>query len=244
MGLLEQLRERWWKKVIENDLASKKIIIRMRPLKPEEAIGVPARREYPLLKGKEVMIQAEIDGAIGQAFTDSPTEFSGTLKDLNTLKLDITINRALLIAGINATYRLLNLIEGTKHCKNNGPEECAERISNFLYNKYGDVKIALIGFQPAIASHLLRKFSKIRVTDIDSENIGRVFEGITIESYLLNNEVMSWSDIILATGSTIVNNTIQDILIFVTEKPVYFYGVTVATLAYEFKLNRLCFNSL
>ncbi|MEM2773663.1 MAG: DUF364 domain-containing protein [Nitrososphaerota archaeon] len=244
MDYLLELRRRWWRRVTENGLKSREITVKARTLEPEEAIGRPLRRDYPLLRGKEVMVQAEIGEAVGQAFTDEPTSFQGTLKDLYDLDITRNSGRALLIAGINATYRLLRLIEGTRHCRDDGPELCAAKISETLFNLYGDVKISLIGFQPAILSHLLRRFSNIRVTDMDEENIGRSYYGIMIEPYQKNQEVISWSELILATGSTIVNNTIQDILRWSNGKPTYFYGVTIAALACEFNLNRLCFNSL
>jgi len=39
-------------------------------LSPEEAIGNPEDRDYPLIVGKERLMQAEFRGALGQAFTD------------------------------------------------------------------------------------------------------------------------------------------------------------------------------
>lgn len=244
MDYLLELRRRWWSRVTENGLEGREITVKARILEPEEAIGRPLRKEYPLLRGREVMVQAEIDGAIGQAFTDEPASFKGTLKDLYNIDVTRNSGRALLVAGINATYRFLGLVEGTRHCRDDGPELCAVKISETLFNLYGEVKISLIGFQPAILYHLLRKFSNIRATDMDEDNIGRNYYGIVIESYQKNQEVISWSDLVLATGSTIVNNTIQDILRWSKGKPIYFYGVTIAALAYEFNLNRLCFNSL
>lgn len=243
MDYLLELRERWWRRVVENRLESEEIIVKARALTPKEVIGTPVRKEYPLLKGKEVMIQAEIDGATGQAFTDEPTSFQGTLRDLYGLEITRNSERALLVAGINATYRLLGLVDGTRHCKDDGPEICATKISEVLYNLHGDVKVCLIGFQPAILYALSRKFSNVRVTDMDNENVGRNYHGIIVESHLKNKEVIEWCDLILATGSTVVNNTLQDILKWASNKPAYFYGVTIAALAYEFNLRRLCFNS-
>lgn len=244
MCLLDRLREIWWQRVIKNNLISKEIAVNIKTLKPEDAIGQPQRKDYPLLKGKEVMIQAEIDGAVGQAFTDKPSEFRGNLFKLHKMEINTNANRAILVAGINATYRLLNLVKATRHCTNDGPEKCAEKISEYLYNLYGNVKLCVIGFQPAIVYYLSKEFSNIRVTDMDNENIGRKYYKVTIESYLKNREVIRWSDIILATGSSLVNNTIENILNWAGKKPLYFYGVTIAAAAYEFKLKRLCFNSL
>lgn len=103
--ILEELKNRWWKRIVENNLELEKITIRVRGLKPEEAIGRPARTDYPILKGREVMIQAEISGAYGQAFTDEPSNYGGSLISVYSLPLVSNKNRALLVAAINATYR-------------------------------------------------------------------------------------------------------------------------------------------
>lgn len=175
MDYLEELRKRWWGRVVENGLESERVSVRMKTLKPEEAIGHPARKEYPLLKGKEVLIQAEIDGAVGQAFTDAPSNFEGMLGELSQLDIRKNCCRALLVAGINATYRLLGLVENTRHCRNDGPEKCAEKIAEYLYDRHGEAKVCMIGFQPAIACSLSKRFHQVRVTDMDEENVGRKY---------------------------------------------------------------------
>ena len=243
MDYLEELRKRWWSKVIENNLESRKVLVEMKVLKPEEAIGHPTRREYPLLNGREVMIQAEIDGVVGQAFTDEPATFEGTLEELNKLDIQKNSERALLVAGVNATYRLLGLIEGTRHCRDDGPEQCAKKISEYLYQLHRASRVCMIGFQPAILHHLSAKFHELRVTDMDQENIGREYYGVVIEPSTRNSETIRWADIVLATGSTLVNNTLEEILNLARNKPIYFYGVTIAAFCYEFNFKRLCFNS-
>ena len=51
-----------------------------KPLTPEEAIGKPGRRDFPILEGKERVIEATVLGARGQAFTDSASDFEGRLE--------------------------------------------------------------------------------------------------------------------------------------------------------------------
>lgn len=244
-SLIEMLRERWWRKVKEHQLEKTEIVIKARPLTPTEAIGKPARKDYPLLKGKEVMIEADIKGCKGQAFTDEPLNFTGKLNSIYTLPLKNNGNRALLVATINATYNLLGLVQNTRHCKDNGPEECGKELAKYLVEKHGkNIRVGMIGYQPAIVYHLSKSFTKFRVSDMDPENIGKKRNSIVIETYLNNDDIIEWSDIILATGTTIINNTINHILMKAYGKEIYFYGVTIAAAAYEFKLNRLCFKSL
>jgi hypothetical protein len=84
----EQLRDKFLRLAEENSLLDNEIIIKTHILKPTEAIGNPDRRDFPLLKGKEVMVQASFIEMKGQAYTDSPSEFSGSLREIVNLSLD------------------------------------------------------------------------------------------------------------------------------------------------------------
>jgi len=106
-----------------------------------------------------------------------------------------------------------------------------------------DAKLLMIGFQPAIAYYVSKKFNNFRVTDMDPTNIGQTKHGILIEPYESNMDAISWSDVVLATGTTIVNNTIDDIVRLSRGKRLIFYGVTIAAASYEFNFERLCFTS-
>ena len=55
-------------------------VVSARTLSAKEAIGNPDRDDFPLLKGKEFMVEASFRGAKGQAFTDMPGNYKGYLK--------------------------------------------------------------------------------------------------------------------------------------------------------------------
>jgi len=159
--MLEELKRAWYEKALKHGLADERVIIHTRPLKPEEVIGKPTRAGFPLLRGKEVMIQADVRGGLGQAFTDEPSEFAGPASELQGLPLDTNASRALLVAAINATYAFLGLIDGTTHCRDSGPEDCATRIAEYLAGRHDpDTKVLMIGFQPAIAHQLSHRFTR------------------------------------------------------------------------------------
>jgi len=122
--IIEELKRRWWKKVVENDLENSEVTVKVRGLNPEEAIGKPAEKDFPLYRGREVMVQAEFKGAFGQAYTDEPMYYEGNLKNIQQLRLSTNRDRALFIAVANATYRYVGLVTGTVHCKDTGPEIC------------------------------------------------------------------------------------------------------------------------
>ena len=141
-----ELREKLRQVVEKNDLPDKEIRIETHILKPTEAIGQPDRKDYPLLKGKEVLMQATFMGAKGQAYTGAPSEFSGTLREIMDPGLDDSRQRALFIASLNAVMRSLYPEIGTVHCRDNEPEECAGEIIALFRNLKPD-SLGLVCFK-------------------------------------------------------------------------------------------------
>ena len=237
-----KLIKKFRKIVVGSNLLNDKIVIATRILSPKEAIGRPKRKDFPLVKGEEKMIEAEFKGFFGQAFTDEPSNFEGTINAVLKMKFTDNKSRAILVATINAVLRYLNLIEKTRHCKNEEPEICSEKLVSYLKNKFNHKKIGVIGFQPAFVDHLSHHFA-IRVTDLNIKNIGKKKYGVLIESGdEATEDIIRWADVILATGSCIVNGTLNKIFNLAQkyQKPVIFYGVTIAGAAYLLKLNRWC----
>jgi uncharacterized protein (DUF4213/DUF364 family) len=101
----------------------------------------------------------------------------------------------------------------------------------------------MIGYQPAFTYHISKSFKNFRVTDMNSSNIGQVKDGVLIESYEANREAIGWGQAVFATGTSIVNNTIDEIISLSRGKKLIFYGVTIAAAAYEFGFTRVCFES-
>lgn len=221
----------------ENNIVHERIKVTGRVLNPEEAIGNPSRGDFPILKGKEKLIEAEFRGEKGQAFTNMPGSFSGTIDEILNKKIETNFDRAVLISTVNAVCKYLGLAEKTIHCKDDEPEECSEKLVNHIKKEYGSPKIALIGFQPAMLQKLSENF-QIRAADLDEENIGKVKFGVKIEDGQTKTEdILNWAEIILATGSTAANATVTDYLL---DKPVIFYGTTIAGVASIMNLNRFC----
>jgi hypothetical protein len=211
-------------------------VVSAKTLTPEEAIGKPDRTDFPLLKGKEVMLEAVFRGFRGHAFTDMPGDFQGHLRDVVELDLRDNFERGIFIAALNAVMRHFGRASNTVHCKDSGPKMCAEKFHAFVTEHYGRPKIAFIGYQPAMLERLSKSFP-LRVIDLDKDNIGASRFGLIIEGPEKTEEALSWSDVILATGSTCVNATIGS---FLDKKPVVFYGVTVAGPAALHGYPRFC----
>jgi len=239
MDFYNDIKERFFNLVKEKDLMSSKVeVVSARTLTSQEVIGKPERDDFPLLKGKEVMIQADFKGSLGQAFTDMPGNYSGTLKEILDMSLDNDFKRAVFISTLNAVLRYLNYISKTVHCRDKEPGECAAHLVNYIKERFGNPSIAFIGMQPAMVEALAAHF-KIRVTDLDPNNIGQQKWGVLIEDVAHTKEILSWADLIIATGTTAVNNnTLPSLLI---KKPIIFYGVTIAGIAYLMGYEQYCF---
>lgn len=235
MDIYEKLKAELSK--IANEFLDEHIaVVSARALSAKEAIGEPDRDDYPILKGKEVIVEAAFRQSRGHAFTDMPAKFEGSVRDVIKLPLENNSQRAIFIATLNAVMRELGLITGTVHCKDKEPADCAEELVAFVRERFGSPRIAFVGFQPAMIERLSKVF-EMRVLDLDEDNIGKKKFGITIEGSDATEDVLGWSDMIIATGSTCVNGTITR---FIGKKPVVFFGVSVAGAAKICGFDRYC----
>jgi len=238
MDFYNDIKERFFNLIKEKDLMSSKVeVVSARTLTPQEVIGKPERDDFPLLKGKEVMLQADFKGSLGQAFTDMPGNYSGNLREILAMSLGNNFKRAVFIATLNAVLRYLNYISKTVHCKDKEPGECAAHLIDYIKERFSNPRIAFIGMQPAMVEALVAQF-EIRVVDLDPDNVGQKRCGVLIEDVTHTKEILSWADVILATGTTVVNDTLTPLLI---EKPIIFYGVTIAGVAYLKGYEQYCF---
>ena len=231
------IKKEFAKLITENGLQGEEVIIRATPLSPEQAIGNPEDRDYPLIIGVERLMQAEFRGSLGQAFTDMYGDFSGRLSDIVAMDLRNNFRRAIFTSSLNAVMRHLGLITKTIHCKNNQPRECSYELVRYIERNYGHPKVAMVGFQPRMVEALAKKF-ELRVTDMDQDNIGKEKFGVKIYNPKQSEGHLKWCDIALVTGTTIVNNTADQ---FRISKPVIFYGITISGVAKLLGLNHFCY---
>ncbi len=224
---------------IEDDVLS----VTCRSLTPEEAIGKTKRTDFPILTGKDVMIQAEYRGFKGQAFTDAPSTYHGMLKDIITMDIENDpYARGIFIATLNAVMASLALCIGTVHCRKEGPEYCAQNMAQFLNTNYPNIKrIALVGYQPALLEMLSKSKYEVRVMDLNPDNIGQVKYGLCIEDgRSMKKEIRdNFAELILCTGSTLCNGSIIDYLEIKPE--VLFFGTSASGAAPILGLKRVCF---
>lgn len=234
----DMIREKFAGIIKENALESGEVEVRAEPLSPEEAIGNPEDRDYPLLVGVERLMQAEFRGCKGHAFTDMYGNFSGRLADIMAMELTNNFRRAVFISSLNAVLRYLGLVERTMHCRDNEPRQCSQELVKYIEENYGHPRIAFVGFQPRMFEALSGRF-ELKVTDMNPASIGSEKSGITINGPEKTPEHLKWCDMAVVTGTTVVNATIDQ---FQIDKPVLYYGITISGAAKLLGLNHFCYS--
>jgi hypothetical protein len=221
--------------IAENSLGNEMVSVSARPLTPEEAIGNPSHSDYPLLKGKERMMQALFQNTPGQAFSDHTGNFTGSLSEVLSLSMDSNFHRALLVATANAVLRKMSVISKSCHCKDHDPVMCASYLTETLL-PFSPKRIGMIGDQPRLLEAVVRNF-EVRVCDRDPEKVGTVQSGIVVEDAEVYGDIRKWADLLLVTGTTLVNDTIDN---FTGDVPIVYYGITISGAANLVNLNHFC----
>lgn len=242
---LEYAKNKFKEIAEKHHLLSSEVAILVKTLAPEEAIGTPGRRDFPIVTGKERVVEADFQGAKAHAFTDSPKEFIGRLEEIITMSLAGNGERAILIAAMNAALKHLGIIETTLHCKNEEPEQCAREIAAYIKETLKADKVGLIGLNPAILETLSVAFKpeNVKITDLNPQNIGTAKYGVNVwDGKSMTDRLVQESDVVLLTGTTFVNGTFDGILnsIHKHKKDYLIYGVTCTGICKLTGLKRIC----
>ncbi len=233
----EILKSKFIDIVKSKNLTDEKITIKTKVLSETEAIGNPINKDYPLLLGKERLMQARYKGSTGVAFSDIYGNYEDSLYNILEMKLTNNYRRAIFISVLNAVLKDLGLIERTAHCKNDELLLCRDQLEMFVKDKFGSPSILMIGFQPRFAEVLSEKFSTV-ILDMDRKNIGKKIKNSSIESDQNWEKYINNHDLIFVTGSAFVNDTASNFIL--SGKTTVFYGVTCAGPCYLLGLPRYC----
>jgi uncharacterized protein (DUF4213/DUF364 family) len=244
-GILLESKDKFLEIVRRNKLDDVRVSVLVKTLTPEEAIGEPGRRDFPIILGKERVIEAEVLGTRAHAFTDSPGEFLGDLKGVLNLPLTSNRERSVYVATLNATLKYFDLLDSTLHCKDEDPERCGKEIASQLLKQWRNVKVGFIGLNPAIAESLIETFGieNVRITDLNKQNVNSFKFGVKVwDGNTMTEELIKQSDVILITGTTFVNGTFDHIMHCIQNyrKDYLIYGVTGAGICKLMGLSRIC----
>ena len=236
MGLILKRFLQEVKKIIaEKSLGNEMVSVSARPLTPEEAIGNPVHNDYPLLKGKERMMQAVFQDTKGHAFSDHTGNFTGSLAQVLNFSMDSNFHRALLVATANAVLRRMSIISKSCHCKDHDPVICASHLIDAL-SPFSPRRVGMIGDQPRLLEAVAGNF-EVRICDRDPEKIGTIQSGILIEDAEVYRDIKKWADLLLVTGTTLINDTIDN---FAGDVPIVYYGITITGAAKLLNFNHFC----
>jgi len=241
--VFDELRLKLQAIVGEQNLTGEEVVVTV-PLSTSEAIGNPEHNDYPLITGREKMMQAVVCGAAGQAFTDMYGEFSAPLAEVLQMPLANNYRRAIFVSTLNAVLRHTGDLKTSRHCRDQGPAKCAPQIVEHIRSRYPDLppqpRVLLVGLQPRLVENLSRAFA-LRVTDLDQANIGQEKFGIVIENGATNEQILDWCDLAVVTGTTLVNDTIGPFIGRARAgQPTLFYGVTISGAARLLGLDHIC----
>ncbi len=231
--------------VEENVLLDADVAVAVSALSAEEAIGNPTRRDFPIIEGKERLVEAMVNGAKGHAFTDSPRAFGGTLRDVMALPLTSNQDRAIFIAALNATLRSLGTLEASLHCRDDDPEKCATELAGHVSERWSRATAGLIGLNPAIAEALVGALGSenVRITDLNQKNVGASRFGVTVwDGKTQTEELVRQSSVIIVTGTTLVNGTFDRIWSWIQKygRAYLIFGVTAAGIGTLLGWERWC----
>jgi len=244
--IFDQTRERFSDIISRRGLGRERIQVTVGPISAEQAIGNPSRNDYPLLEGKEVMVEAQFRDSFGHAFTDRPRTFEGTINDLLNLNPEISSDRAVFFSAVNAVTAELGIVTGTRHCRDEEPEKCAFQIARDLFDRFQRATVGIIGYQPAILDNLVQKFGsdRVRCSDLNPNNIGSLKSGSRLLDGRTDNAALIKScNPVLVTSSTIVNGSFDDIHqeVLSQGKHIIIFGVTGAAVSALLDMERMCY---
>lgn len=225
----------------KDGLALKEEIVVSGPLSSSQAIGDPGRDDLPIMRGKEVLVQAVFRDCAGQAFSADRGSFQGSLEDVLALPLKSIFERAVLVATMNAVLRCLGLAKGTVHCRDTGPRKCALSTEAWIKEQSAS-RVGMIGLQPAILEALVQALGKERVMVSDLAEAGQMRCGVKVLDGIDNSQIFEQCPLVLITGSTIVNGTIDELMRLARQhgSQVVFFGTTISGAANLLGLTRWC----
>ncbi len=185
--------------------------------------------EYALMKGKDFIVNCNIDGYYGEAFTDEPRPFTGDLSDVVGMVIENSGDRAIFFAALNAAMCAAGEIDHTIHCRGSDAEKCGILLADFIRRDFGKVRVAHIGYQPGHIKATSKVFDEVYATDLNPQNIGKNKFGVEILDGSMNEQVIERVDVACVTGSALVNDTLFDVLKHCEGNGTSYivYGVTV-----------------
>lgn len=217
-------------------LLDKSVVIK-RDEEPEPAL-MPWN--YIPFKGRrpEYRVTAKILGTDGEAYTETPENFEGTLKEALELPYSEKGIDARTLAAINAVMDKKDLCAGIFPPTFDERRMYSDALFLHMTENYGRSNIILVGYDGYFVKKFVSEDIDFWTMDRDPDNVSQDrFKHVVVNSAKYNREAcFAWGKFFLVTGSTLTNGTIVQYLDSLENpkcqgKPMLFYGVTIGGAA-------------
>ena len=195
-----------------------------RTLRPEnEPASSVARPEY--------CVTATLCGVKGEAYTEEPEDFCGTLKEALEIAPTEKGISAVTIASINAAMNFLGLAPGTFPEGEEARFCYADALCRYVTEHHGKNNIILVGYDGYLVKRFMDEGLEFWTMDMDPANITQNrFHHVVVNNAKRNRESsFVWGKYFVVTGSSLCNGTILHYLN--SGKELLFYGISCAGVA-------------
>ena len=195
-----------------------------RTLRPEgDPPSTVARPEY--------CVTAELCGVKGEAYTETPEAFQGTLEEALSIAPSENGISAVTVAALNAAMNKLGLCPGTFPEEEQAHIAYADAVCRHITENYGRGNLVLVGYDGYFVKRFMEEGLDFWTMDRDPDHIAQDrFDHVVVNSAKRNRESsFAWGKLFLITGSTLCNGTIVQYLD--SGKELLFYGITCAGAA-------------
>lgn len=184
----------------------------------------------------EYCVTAVLGGVKGEAYTENPEDFSGTLEQALSIPPTEKGISAVTIAALNAAVSSLGLAPGTFPEGEEAKQRYADALCRFVTEHYGTGNIVLVGYDGYLVKRFMEEGWDFWTMDRDPDHISQDrFHHVVVNNAKRNRESsFVWGKYFIVTGSTLCNGTILHYLN--SEKELLFYGITCAGTAALLKL--------
>lgn len=183
----------------------------------------------------EYRVCADFRGTKGEAYTETPAGFEGTLREAIALAPSEKGIDARCLAAINAVMNHLGLCAGEFPATFDERRLYTEALFLHMVENYGRSNIILVGYDGYFVKKFVSEDIDFWTMDRDPDNISQDrFKHVIVNSGKYNREAcFAWGKLFIVTGSTLTNGTVVQYLDLINDpdRDILFYGVTIAGVA-------------
>ena len=179
----------------------------------------------------EYAVTAELCGVKGEAYTEEPEDFTGTLQQALEIPPTEKGISAVTIAALNAAMSLLKKAPGMFPEGEEARVRYADALCRYVTEHFGKENIILVGYDGYLVKRFMDEGLDFWTMDRDPDHIAQDrFHHVVVNNAKRNRESsFVWGKYFIVTGSTLCNGTILHYLN--SGRELLFYGITCAGAA-------------